>query len=87
MNQETVNILADAIKEYYGDYELEELCNQYNIDLNYLGVSPNHKKLASKMISKKSQNYQRFVRKNCAGALGTLQSSYFEFHLGKQCLR
>jgi len=63
MNQETVNILADAIKEYYGDYELEELCNQYNVDLDYLGVSPNHKKLASKMISKKSQNYQRFVEK------------------------
>ena len=63
MNQETVNILADAIKEYYGDYELEELCNQYNVDLDYLGVSPNHKKLASKMISKKSQNYQRFLEK------------------------
>jgi hypothetical protein len=63
MNQETVNILADAIKEYYGDYELEELCNQYNVDIDYLGVSPNHKKLASKLISKKSQNYQRFLEK------------------------
>ena len=63
MNQETENILADAIKEYYGDYELEELCNQYNIEIDYLGVSPNHIKLASKLISKKSQNYQRFLEK------------------------
>ncbi len=63
MNQETVIILADAIKEYYGDYELEELCNQYSIDIDYLGVSPNHKKLASKLISKKSQNYKRLLRK------------------------
>ena len=48
MQAETTNILADAIKEYYGDYELEELCNQFNIEMDYLGVSPNHKKLASR---------------------------------------
>jgi hypothetical protein len=46
MKKETINILADAIKEYYGDYELEDLCNQFNIEVDYLGVSPNHKIVA-----------------------------------------
>jgi hypothetical protein len=63
MQAETTNILADAIKEYYGDYELEELCNQFNIEMDYLGVSPNHKKLASRMVAKESHNYQRLLEK------------------------
>jgi hypothetical protein len=63
MKQESTNILADAIKEYYGDYELEELCNQYNIEVDYLGVSPNHKKIANKLITKGSQNYRRCLDK------------------------
>lgn len=63
MKLETANILADAIKEYYGDYELEELCNQFNIEIDYLGVSPNHKKLANKLVSKKSHNYQQCLEK------------------------
>ena len=63
METESINILADAIKEYYGDYELEELCNRYNIEMDYLGVSPNHKKLASRMVSKESRNYHRLLEK------------------------
>ena len=63
MEQESANILADAIKEYYGDYELEELCGRYNIDVDYLGVSPNHKKIANKLITKGSHNYRRCLDK------------------------
>ena len=63
METENLNILADAIKEYYGDYELEELCSQFNIEMDYLGVSPNHIKLASRMVAKESHNYQRLLEK------------------------
>ena len=63
METENINILADAIKEYFGDYELEELCNQFNIEMDYLSVSPNHKKLASRMVAKESHNYQRLLEK------------------------
>ena len=63
MEAESTNILADAIKEYYGDYELEELCSQFNIEMDYLGVSPNHMKLASRMLAKESHNYQRLLEK------------------------
>jgi hypothetical protein len=63
METEAINILADAMKEYYGAYELEELCSQFNIEMDYLGVSPNHKKLASRMVAKESHNYQRLLGK------------------------
>ncbi len=63
METEKLNILADAIKEYYGDYELEELCGQFNIEMDYVGVSPNHIKLASRMMAKESHNYQRLLEK------------------------
>lgn len=63
MESENINILADAIKEYYGNYELEELCNQFNIEVDFLGVSPNHKKLANKLIVQGAYNYRRLLEK------------------------
>jgi hypothetical protein len=47
MGSKAIEILTDAMKEYYGNYELEELCNQFNIDVDYLGVNLNHVKLAN----------------------------------------
>jgi len=46
MSTKAIEILGDAIREYYGNYELEELCNQFNVDVDYLGVNLNHVKLA-----------------------------------------
>jgi hypothetical protein len=63
MENETINILTDAIKEYYGNYELEELCSRFNIEMDYLGVNPNHKKLASKLISQEGDSYRKFLAK------------------------
>ena len=31
MDTENVEILSDAIREYFGNYELEELCGRFNI--------------------------------------------------------
>lgn len=53
MNQETIEVLADAIKEYYGDYELEELCKRFNLEIDYLGNHPNHLKLVHKLFVQK----------------------------------
>ena len=63
MKRENINILADAIKEYYGNYELEELCNQFNIEVDFLGISPNHKKLADKLIVQSDSNYRNLFEK------------------------
>jgi len=61
MDKEKVDILADAMKEYYGNYELEELCTQFNVEIDYLGVSPDHKKLAAKLVAQGDYNHQRLL--------------------------
>ena len=63
MEEETIEVLSDAVKEYYGDYELEELCNRFDMQVEYLGTHPNHKKLVGQLIAQKKYrtNHQRFL--------------------------
>jgi REP element-mobilizing transposase RayT len=61
MSTKAVEILSDAIKEYYGNYELEELCNEYNVEVDYLGVNPNHLKLANKLVEKNDYNHRKLL--------------------------
>lgn len=35
MKTENIEILSDAIKEYFGNYELEELCGRSNIEIEH----------------------------------------------------
>jgi hypothetical protein len=63
MGTKAVEILTDAIKEYYGNYELEELCNQFNVDVDYLGVNLNHVKLASNLVSHNDYAHQQLLIK------------------------
>ena len=63
MGTKAVEILTDAIKEYYGNYELEELCNQFNVDVDYLGVNLNHVKLASNLVSHNDYGHQQLLVK------------------------
>jgi hypothetical protein len=62
MEKETVEILSDAMKEYYGDYELEELCSRFGLKIDYEGIHPNHRKLVNQLVSQKYRdNHQRFL--------------------------
>ena len=62
MEKENLEILSDAIKEYFGNYELEELCGRFNIDIEHLGVNPNHPKLVYDLMADKSrENHRRFL--------------------------
>ena len=63
MGTKEVEILSDAIKEYYGNYELEELCNAYNVEVDYLGVNLNHLKLASQLVEKNDYKHQKLLEK------------------------
>ena len=63
MSAKAVEILSDAIKEYYGNYELEELCNLYNVEVDYLGVNLNHLKLANKLVEKNDYNHRKLLEK------------------------
>lgn len=62
MEKEHIEILADAVKEYFGNYELEELCGRFNIDIEHLGVNPDHQKLVHDLMADKSrENHRRFL--------------------------
>jgi hypothetical protein len=63
MSTKAIEILTDAMKEYYGNYELEELCNQFNIDVDYLGVNLNHVKLANNLVSHNDFGHQQLLSK------------------------
>jgi hypothetical protein len=63
MEKEAVEILSDAMKEYYGDYELAELCSRFGLKIEYEGVHPNHRKLVNHLVTQKYRgNHQRFLK-------------------------
>jgi hypothetical protein len=51
MNPENIKILADGIKEYFSQYELEDLCRRLEIGIEYSGTSPNLRQLAGDILS------------------------------------
>ncbi len=62
MEKEHIEILSDAIKEYFGNYELEELCGRFNVNIEHLGVNPNHQKLVHELMADASrENHRRFL--------------------------
>ncbi|MEE4264282.1 MAG: hypothetical protein V2I56_16470 [Desulfobacteraceae bacterium] len=62
MEVENIEILSDPIKEYFGNYELEELCSRFNVELEHLGVHPNHQKLVTGLMADTSrENHRRFL--------------------------
>lgn len=61
MGTKAIDILTDAIKEYYGNYELEDLCNQFNVDVNYLGVNLNHIKLANDLVRNDRHGHRQLL--------------------------
>jgi hypothetical protein len=62
METENIEILSDAVKEYFGNYELEELCGRFNVEIEHLGVNPNHQKLVTGLMEDMSrENHRRFL--------------------------
>jgi len=61
MEREYIEILTNAIKEYFGQYEFDELCGRFCLTIEYLGKHPNRKKLAAKLISQNRGNHRRFL--------------------------
>ena len=51
MYTESVKTLAEAVNEYFSQYELEELCGRFEIHLVYSGTKPDHLKLAQNLMS------------------------------------
>lgn len=62
MEKENIEILSDAIKEYFGNYEFDELCSRFGLEIEYVGIHPNRKKLVTELINRKYRdNNRRFL--------------------------
>lgn len=59
MDLDLVPILADSIKGYYEDNELVQLCDLYDIDLDFDGGKPAYMRLARDLISEISDPLKR----------------------------
>jgi len=59
MDPENVKNLADALKDYFSQYELEDLCRRFGVVLNYSGTSPNLRRLAGDILSNPQADQNR----------------------------
>jgi hypothetical protein len=59
METENIEILSDAIKEYFGNYEFDELCSRFGLEIEYQGIHPNRKKLVTGLITGKYRDNNR----------------------------
>ena len=59
METENTEILSDAIKEYFGNYEFDELCSRFGLKIEYNGAHPNREKLVTELITQKYRDNNR----------------------------
>jgi hypothetical protein len=59
MDPENIKNLADAVKDYFSQYELEDLCRRFDIVLYYSGTSPNLRRLAGDILSNPDTDQNR----------------------------
>ncbi len=59
METENIEILSDAIKEYFGNYEFDELCSRFGLKIEYLDTHPNRKKLVTEVITHQYRDNNR----------------------------
>lgn len=59
MEKEYIEVLSDAVKEYFGNYEFDEFCSRFGLEIEYEGVHPNRKKLITELISRKHRDKNR----------------------------
>jgi hypothetical protein len=59
MDSEYIEILSDAIKEYLGNYEFDELVSRFGLKIEYQNNHPNRKKLVTEVINQKYRDINR----------------------------
>jgi hypothetical protein len=69
MDPENVKNLVDALKDYFSQYELEDLCRRFGVVLNYSGTSPNLRRLAGDLLSNSPTDRNRQFLHTLVGEL------------------
>jgi hypothetical protein len=59
METEYIEILLDAIKEYFGNYEFDELSNRFGLKIEYQGSVPDSEKLITELMTHKYRDNNR----------------------------
>jgi len=61
MERQYIEILTNAIQEYFGNYEFDQLCGRFCLTVEFLGKNPNRQKLATKLITQNRDNNRKFL--------------------------
>ncbi len=88
MNNDSIEMIADAMKEYYTNYEIDDLCKQFDIEIDYRGADPDYLKLAQNLSETTGlHNTQRFFKallpdllKRCNERVANSTSEDFIYH-------
>lgn len=75
IEKQAVETLADALKEYYSAYEVDDICSNAGLSVDYRGTDPDYPKLASKLCHNADQgNIRKFLKQTCTDLIGRIQS-------------
>lgn len=75
IQKQTVDWLADAFKEYFSTYEIEELWGDASLSVSYRGTDPDYQKIALSLSKKANQeNIRTFLKQTCAELIDRIQA-------------
>ena len=75
ISKQTVDWLADAFKEYFSTYEIEDLWGDAGISVTYRGTDPDYQELALSLSKKANQaNIRNFLKQTCAELIDRIQA-------------
>jgi hypothetical protein len=75
IEQQAVEMLADAFKEYYNSYEVDDICSSAGLSVDYHGTEPDYPKLASKLCRNANQeNIRSFLKQTCSDLIDRIEA-------------
>jgi len=75
VEKQAIETLADALKEYYSSYEIDDICGNAGLSVDYRGNTPDYLKLASKLSNNAHQDHIRsFLNQTCAELVERIQA-------------
>ena len=75
IEKQAVETLADALKEYYSAYEVDDICSSAGLSVDYRGTEPDYPKLALKLCQNANQeNIRNFLKQTCTDLIDRIQA-------------
>lgn len=75
IEHQAIETLADALKEYYSSYEIDDICGNAGLSVDYRDNAPDYLKLALKLSNNAHQDHIRsFLNQTCAELVERVQA-------------